>query len=78
MGGLTTAHGSFIGRRWEASVGLFLIIIGALLLFIKVDRRNRPYLRIALTGRTLHSGVCQHLGRPWKADFKRVWRRLLN
>lgn len=38
LGGLTTAYDSFIGRAWEASVGLFLIIIGALLLFIKVDR----------------------------------------
>lgn len=43
-GGLTAAHGGSTGRSWETSVGLFLIIIGALLLFMKIARRNRPHL----------------------------------
>lgn len=42
-GGLTAAHGGSTGRSWETSVGLFLIIIGALLLFMKIARRNHPH-----------------------------------
>ena len=43
LGGLTAAHGGSTGRAWETSVGLFLILVGALLLFMKVVRRNHPY-----------------------------------
>ena len=42
LGGLTAAHGGSTGRVSEISVGLFLIIVGALLLFAKVARRNHP------------------------------------
>lgn len=43
LGGLTAAHGGSTGQAWETAVGLVLITIGALLLFMKVVRRNHPY-----------------------------------
>jgi hypothetical protein len=40
LGGLTAAHGASTGRMWEMSVGLCLLIAGAILLVMKIVRRN--------------------------------------
>ena len=40
LGGLAAAHGGSAGQTWEMSAGLFLLLIGAALLVLKVVRRN--------------------------------------
>jgi hypothetical protein len=43
VGGLTTAHAGSAGRAWEILAGVLLMIIGALVLSMKIVRRNTPY-----------------------------------
>jgi hypothetical protein len=43
LGGLTVTHGGSTGRAWETTIGLFVIAVGALLLFGKIARRNHPH-----------------------------------
>jgi hypothetical protein len=42
LGGLTVAHGGSAGQMWEVLIGLFVIMIGGVLLAMKVAHRNIP------------------------------------
>ena len=44
LGGLTAVHGGSTGQIWEISAGIFLAIIGAILLVLKIVSRNRPHI----------------------------------
>ena len=39
-GGLAAAHGGATGRTWELVLGLLLAAVGAVLLVLKIMRRN--------------------------------------
>ena len=43
LGGLAAAHGGSTGQAWEMWTGLLVAGIGALLLAMKVVRRNIPH-----------------------------------
>lgn len=43
VGGLAAVHGGSKGQTWEISVGLFLMVIGAVLLVMKIVRRNTAH-----------------------------------
>jgi hypothetical protein len=43
VGGLMATHGGSKGQAWEISLGLFLIVIGAVLLVMKIVRRNTAH-----------------------------------
>jgi hypothetical protein len=43
LGGLTAAHGGSTGQAWEISAGLLLVVIGAVLLVMKIVRRNTAH-----------------------------------
>jgi hypothetical protein len=40
LGGLLAAHGGSRGETWELVIGLGLVVIGAILLAMKIVRRN--------------------------------------
>ena len=40
LGGLVTAHAGSAGQTWELVLGLLLLLIGAVLLALKIVRRN--------------------------------------
>ena len=42
LGGLIVVHGAAAERMWESWLGLLLLVIGAVLLALKVVRRNLP------------------------------------
>ena len=42
VGGLTAAHGGSLGQTWEIVTGGLLTVVGALLLVMKIVRRNTP------------------------------------
>ena len=42
MGGLIAAHGGATGERWELLIGLVLVMIAAVILAMKIVRRNFP------------------------------------
>jgi len=42
MGGLIAAHGGATGERWELLSGLVLVMIAAVILAMKIVRRNFP------------------------------------
>jgi hypothetical protein len=44
LGGLIAAHGGSTGQIWETSAGIFLAMIGALLLVMKIVSRNRAHI----------------------------------
>lgn len=44
LGGLIAAHGGSTDQIWETSAGIFIAMIGALLLVMKIVRRNRAHI----------------------------------
>ena len=42
VGGLIMTHGAVAHATWETVLGLLVLLIGALLLVLKVVRRNMP------------------------------------
>ena len=42
VGGLIMTHGAVVHATWETVLGLLVLLIGALLLVLKVVRRNMP------------------------------------
>ena len=40
LGGLIAAHGGSTGQVWEIFAGLFLVVSGAILIVLKIVRRN--------------------------------------
>jgi hypothetical protein len=40
IGGLAASHGAATGETWGVLLGLFVLMIGAILLALKVARRN--------------------------------------
>jgi hypothetical protein len=43
VGGLAAVHGGSKGQAWEISIGLFLMLVGAVLLVMKIVRRNTAH-----------------------------------
>jgi hypothetical protein len=42
VGGLITTHGAIVHETWETLLGLVVLMAGALLLTLKIMRRNMP------------------------------------
>ena len=42
LGGILAAHGGSRGETWELVIGSGLVVIGAILLAMKIVRRNPP------------------------------------
>ena len=42
VGGLALAHGAVTSQGWETTLGLIVLAAGAVLLALKVVRRNTP------------------------------------
>jgi hypothetical protein len=42
VGGLITTHGAIVHAAWETVLGLVVLMVGALLLTLKIMRRNMP------------------------------------
>jgi hypothetical protein len=42
VGGLITTHGAIVHATWETLLGLVVLMLGALLLTLKIMRRNMP------------------------------------
>ena len=45
LGGIIVLHGVYNTQTWETFVGAFLMAVGALLLVLKIVRRNTPTTR---------------------------------